>query len=180
MKILFIGNSHIYFNDMPHIVAEDFMKEKGIYCETTMLAHGGWTLHQHAEEPQTRFNIIYGGYDYVVLQDRAHPFVGPEELIASASAINAFISAAGSKAVAYMTWAKKGDESSQSEITASYKKMAEETGALLAPVGEKWYSYQKEHPEAELFAEDGQHASMLGSTIAAQTIVDSVSADRGI
>lgn len=178
MKILFIGNSHTYFNDMPHMVAEDFMKQKNIFCETTMLAHGGWSLRQHAEEPQTRFNIIYGGYDYVVLQDRAHPFEGPAELMASATAINAFIRAAGSIPVAYMTWTRKDDEASQSEMTAAYRKMSDEIGAVLAPVGEKWYSYREEHPDAELYAEDGQHASMLGSSLAAQTIADAIMADR--
>ena len=178
MKILFIGNSHTYFNDMPHIVSDDFMKQKGIYCETTMLSHGGWTLRQHAEEPQTRFNIIYGGYDYVVLQDKAHPFEGPVELIAAANALNAFIRSAGSVPVAYMTWTKKGDEASQAEMSAAYTKMADEIGAVLAPVGEKWYSYMKEHPDAELYAEDGQHASMLGSSLVAQTIVDAIMCDR--
>lgn len=178
MKILFIGNSHTYFNDMPHIVSEDLMKQKGIYCETTMLAHGGWTLRQHVEEPQTRFNIIYGGYDYVVLQDSAHPFAGQEELIAASKALNAFISAAGSIPVAYMTWTKKGDEAHQSEMTEAYTRMADEIGAVLAPVGEKWYSYMKEHPDAQLYAEDGQHASMIGSSLAAQTIVDAIIADR--
>lgn len=47
-------------------------------CEVTMIAHGGWFLEQHANEPDVRFNILYGHYDYVVLQEHAHPF-GPEE-----------------------------------------------------------------------------------------------------
>ena len=58
MRILFIGNSHTYVNDMPEIVAR-LAKKDGIDCEVAMIAHGGWFLEQHAAEPETRFNILY-------------------------------------------------------------------------------------------------------------------------
>ena len=41
LRILFIGNSHTYFNDMPQMVARRFLEE-GYDCEVTMIAHGGW------------------------------------------------------------------------------------------------------------------------------------------
>ena len=41
MRILFIGNSHTYVNDMPEIVAR-LAKKDGIDCEVVMIAHGGW------------------------------------------------------------------------------------------------------------------------------------------
>ena len=77
LKILFIGNSHTYYNDMPLLVKQRFEGE-GCGCHVTMLAHPGWFLAQHVEDPEAKFNILYGGYDYVVLQEHAHPF-GPEE-----------------------------------------------------------------------------------------------------
>ncbi len=40
MRVLFIGNSHTYYNDMPHLFAQ-ICQEKGIDTEVTMLAHGG-------------------------------------------------------------------------------------------------------------------------------------------
>ena len=46
LRILFIGNSHTYYNDMPNMVAEKSRKE-GYDCEVTMIAHGGWFLEQH-------------------------------------------------------------------------------------------------------------------------------------
>ena len=77
LNILFIGNSHTYYNHMPRLVILRAI-EAGYNCRVTMLAHPNWFLSQHAEEPDTRFNILYGKYDYVVLQEHAHPF-GPEE-----------------------------------------------------------------------------------------------------
>ena len=46
VKILFIGNSHTYYHDLPAWVAL-MAKEEGYECDVTMLAHGGWYLHQH-------------------------------------------------------------------------------------------------------------------------------------
>ena len=40
VKILFIGNSHTYYHDLPACVAL-IAQEEGYECEVTMLAHGG-------------------------------------------------------------------------------------------------------------------------------------------
>ncbi|MBR2286613.1 MAG: hypothetical protein IJ865_00090, partial [Clostridia bacterium] len=77
LRLLFIGNSHTYYNDMPRMVRTRAVEE-GYDCEVTMIAHGGWYLSQHVSEPDVRFNILFGNYDYVILQEHAHPF-GPEE-----------------------------------------------------------------------------------------------------
>ena len=66
MKILFIGNSHTYFNDMPYMFAE-LMRASGTEVEITMLTRGGQTIKGHIANEQTRFNILYGNYDYVIL-----------------------------------------------------------------------------------------------------------------
>lgn len=177
MRILFIGNSHTYYNDMPEMVRK-MAVEAGIDCEVTMLAHGGWFLEQHAEEPECRFNILYGGYDYVVLQEHAHPF-GPEErLYEAVRRLNEWIRQGKSVPVIYMTWAQKGEEALQERMTLAHRRIAEECGALLAPVGERWWSYQKDCPEAEMYAADGAHASAQGSEFAARCIWEAILADR--
>ena len=59
LNILFIGNSHTYYNDMPRLVKLRAI-EAGYNCQVTMLAHPNWFLSQHAEEPEARFNILHG------------------------------------------------------------------------------------------------------------------------
>ncbi len=56
-----------------------------------MLAHGGWYLHQHVEEPDARFNIKYGHYDYVVLQEHSHPFDDVPGYIEAATTLASWI-----------------------------------------------------------------------------------------
>ena len=161
---------------MPEMVAEQFRKEQ-YDCEVTMIAHGGWFLEQHVNEPDVRFNILYGHYDYVVLQEHAHPF-GPEEKFYGAMRqLNKWILEAGSKGVIYMTWAKKDEEFNQERMTLAHEQIADELGMLLAPVGKYWWEYMRSYPDIEMYYKDGQHASPDGSRFAAKYIWNAIETD---
>ena len=60
MRVLFIGNSHTFFNDMPQtfkLLAES----AGIPTEVSMIAHGGRPLSWHLQEMvEIRFALLYG------------------------------------------------------------------------------------------------------------------------
>ena len=169
LKILFIGNSHTYFNDMPLMVKRR-AEDEGYACHITMIAHPGWFLAQHVQEPDVRFNILFGKYDYVVLQEHAHPF-GPEDKFhEAAAALNAWIREAGSIPVIYECWARKAEPEIQAHMNEVHAQVADEIGALLAPVGENWWSYKKSWPDLEMYADDGEHASPAGSDFAAKYI----------
>lgn len=77
----------------------------------------------------------------------------------------------------YMTWARKEEKEVQPRMTAANKQIAEEIGALLAPVGENWWAYREAHPETEMYYEDGAHASAEGSAFAADYIWKSIEED---
>ena len=174
-KVLFIGNSHTYFNDMPAMfkaMAKGFKEVGDIH--TTMLAHPYKTLDYHMNQKEVRFNILYGEYDYIVLQQGAHPFSGEEELIKCSKVINEFIKQSGATPVAYMTWSQKSEIEKQEEMTNAYINMAKEIGGILAPVGKVFEVLRKNNPEIELYHEDGGHASVIGSYIAAATILTSI------
>ena len=47
MRILFIGNSHTYFNDMPHLCAE-LLRAAGKDVEVTMLTRA-WAYSQRTD-----------------------------------------------------------------------------------------------------------------------------------
>lgn len=169
LRILFIGNSHTYYNDLPELAAERFRRE-GYDCQVTMIAHGGWFLDQHVQEPDVRFNILYGQYDYVVLQEHAHPF-GPEErFLEAVRQLGRWIRQAGSKPVIYMTWARKEEEQEQARMSRAHEIAAAEIQALLAPVGDRWWEYLHSHPGVEMYDNDGAHASAEGSAFAAECI----------
>ena len=176
LKVLFIGNSHTYVNSMPKMFAEEALKDN-VRCDVVMLTLGGWHLSQHVKEPQVRFNIQNGRYDYVVLQEYTHPF-GPEQAMHEAVAkLGEWIREAGSTPVMYMTWAKKGHPEQQAELTNAYTSCAKEINALLAPVGIEWWKRLAENPSLELYRPDGEHASADGSRLAATIIWQTIKAD---
>ncbi len=177
LNILFIGNSHTYFNDMPLMVRHRADNE-GFNCRVTMLAHPGWFLSQHAEEPDVRFNILYGRYDYVVLQEHAHPFPPEEDFLNAAIALNQMIREAGSTPVIYECWAEKQKPENQDPMNKVHRHVADEINALLAPVGESWWVYQESWPDLEMYADDGKHASPAGSDFAAKYIWETIHMDR--
>lgn len=174
MKILFIGNSHTYYNDMPYLFAR-FCQEKHRDVDVVMLAHGGKGWDFHIEEPEVKFNILYGRYDAVILQHTAHPMGDLSVMNQSGKKLIQWVREAGARPILYMTWTTKADgEKAQKSMSDAYRKLREETGCELAPVGECWWEYHREHPEVELYAEDGQHASPVGSRLAASVIAETV------
>ncbi len=176
LSILFIGNSHTYYNDMP-LMMKCRADEEGYNCRVTMLAHPNWFLSQHAEEPEARFNILYGKYDYVVLQEHAHPLGSEEEFLDAAITLNEIIREAGSTPIIYECWAKKDEPELQDHMNEVHRHVAEEIGALVAPVGENWWSYKDSRPNLEMYDEDGAHASRAGSDFAAKYIWEEIRMD---
>ena len=170
MRLLFVGNSHTYVNDMPEICAS-LAREDGYPCDAVMLAYPGWYLHQHLRQPQTRFNIRYGKYDYVVVQEHAHPFDCLDEYRAAVKELCALIREAGSRPVLYGTWAPLRDPEVGAFMNETHRSVASENGMLLAPVGESWTC------EAASYAADGEHASPAGSALAARVIWETIKND---
>ena len=173
MKFLFIGNSHTYFNDMPGIF-QQLCRENGIDAHVTMLTKGGMGLDWHMTQEQTRFNIRYGGYDYVILQHAAHPMGELDAMRKGAETLVKWVKEAGSTPIFYQTWAKKGDEAYQPIMSGVYDLFGREMQVKVAPVGNEWQKHRAAHPEEELYFTDGEHASPAGSALAARVIFKTI------
>lgn len=175
MRILFIGNSHTFMNDMPALVRDMTESVTGEKCETVMLAYGGRSLKWHMSEEYfaVRFNILHGGYDFCVMQEVAHPMTDEEETYGNIRRISGLCRTAGTVPVIFETWAEKAIPEHQAEMTRRYRGISEETGAVLAPVGEAWEKAEK-FPEIELYWKDGEHASPEGDFLTALVITKAV------
>ena len=173
MKVLFIGNSHTYFNDMPALFRA-VCGQHGIDVHVTMLTKGGMGLDYHLRQEQTLFNIRYGGYDYVILQHTAHPMGDLTVMHDAARALVKLIRESGSTPVFYQTWARKGDEAFQSTMSGVYNDLGRELNVPVAPVGDEWQKHRLAHPDIELYFKDGEHASPEGSALAARVLFETI------
>lgn len=179
MKILFIGNSHTYMNDMPQLVKEMVENVTGESCDVFMLAYSARSLKWHMGEEyfSERFNILHGKYDYCVMQEQAHPMTDEADTIEYAARIVEMCKKAGTVPVVFETWAEKAKPENQAEMNRRYHNLAKEQGALLAPVGEVWSKVAedlKDIADADLYWQDGAHASALGAFVTAMVLTKTI------
>ncbi|MBP0986200.1 MAG: hypothetical protein J6P39_04245 [Oscillospiraceae bacterium] len=129
MKILFIGNSHTFMNDMPALVRDMVREVTGEECECVMLAYGGRSLKWHMSEEYfaVRFNILHGGYDYCVMQEVAHPMTSEDDTYENVRKITELCRTAGTVPVIFETWAEKSMPEHQAEMNRRYHYIAGET-----------------------------------------------------
>ena len=178
MKLLFIGNSHTYYNAMPQIVQELFAAV-GQKVHVTMLTVGGKNLAYHAASHNALFNIRYGGYDAVIVQEKATGFE-PGAFRDGAKLLKEMADAVGSAFYLYMPWAARDSRNLQNDMTDVYQQFCRANGCFFAPAGEVFGRLLLSQSADLLYREDGNHATPLGSYAAATTIFYTVTGRKRI
>lgn len=187
MKILFIGNSYTYYNQMPETLFAPIVQAAGHEAEVISITEGGRYLDwPGATAERIDAALAENAYDYVVIQEQSTcPAEDPERFWEAARALTEKIYMNGAKPVFYCTWGRRDTsptleekgwthESMTALLEASYTKIAEETGALIARVGAAFTDVYRNHPEIELYDPDSTHPSAAGSFLAALVIYAAV------
>lgn len=186
MRILFLGNSFTFFNDLPGKTAAL------LDAECTGNLRGGAYLRDHlnpADElcAATRRLLTEERWDYVVLQDQSRgPITDPEDFHRSVAALCPMIRAAGAKPILYETWAyREGSEklastglsfdAMQQGLSQAYAEAARRNDALLARVGQ---AFSDVRHTVDLYCEDDYHPSDAASCIAARVLADLIRANQ--
>ncbi len=179
-RVLFIGNSYTYVNNLPDMFRELASSDRRS-VETRMVAPGGWRLRDHLEKGDARKALGDGKWDYVVLQDQSTLGVnyyvngsvrvdGDEIFRPAAEEWITDIRKAGATPLFYLTWARKEMPEDQGRLTYAYMSAARAGRAVVAPVGLAWSLVRRTSPAIELFASDGSHPSPAGTYLAACTL----------
>jgi lysophospholipase L1-like esterase len=181
LRVLFIGNSYTYFNDLPGLVASLGRGVRPVRpVHTEMVAQPGVSLRDHWLDGAALAAIRRTRWDYVVLQEQSMLGVMMVHGRPTVNDVDLFhefgrrfireITAAGATPVLYLTWARRPTPETQDRLTRAYAALAAETGARLAPVGVAWQQARAQRPALELFDPDGTHPSPAGSYLAAVTL----------
>ena len=169
IRVLFIGNSYTYVNDLPWLtqhLAESAKETRML--ETEMVVFGGATLKNHWKRGKALRLLKAKRWDYVVLQEQSTlPITNPKEMYKYASLFDAEIKRVNSQTVFYLTWAKQNQPETQQILTDSYMTIAKELKAKVAPVGIAWQKVQEANPKLNLYNPDQSHPSPTGSYVAA-------------
>ena len=177
-RILLIGNSYSFYNELPSIL-QQLARKAGHNCQVDIIAEPGIHLSSlyHMEEfAETRNKIQQGKYHWVILQEQSQlPSYSPEESLNYISKWCQLIMRGKAQPLLYATWAhldEKGklDLAMHRDTCNTYYKATLSNNAKLAPVGEAWKllndRYKARAPYT-LHLNDGSHPSPLGSYIAA-------------
>ena len=186
-RILFIGNSYLYYNDSLHNHVERMAEANGpdARYQFKSATIGGASLSHHyidsllepgrldVEEPFDLVILQGGSFEPITEEGRA----GFAEVAAD---LDAKIRAAGAETALYMTHAyvephENVDPEMIGMVVETYVSTGNEIGALVLPVGLAFELAYEQRPEIVLHKTfDGSHPSMLGTYLAACVVYASL------
>ena len=173
-KLLFVGNSLTYTNDLPKLVRSK-ARDKGIVIETTTLAYGNYAIVDHWADGNVQTLIKSKQYDYVIIQQGPSSQAdGFEMLINGGKLYSDLCKANGAKLVYFMVWPSRRYYYTFDGVIANYTAGAEANDAILSPVGKVWKEYFDNTGDFSYYGSDQFHPSLKGSLVAADVILDSL------
>jgi hypothetical protein len=172
-KILFVGNSLTYTNDLPDLVTKS-AEAKGQTIKATMLAYPNYALEDHWNDGQLQKLIAKEKYDFVIVQQGpSSQAEGRAMLLNDGKRIKDLCDKNNSKLVFFMVWPAKANLHMMDGVIKNHTDAAVETKSILCPVGKIW----KEHfatGDYSYYGEDEFHPSLAGSEAAAKIIVETL------
>lgn len=166
LRILFVGNSHTQVNDVPAILTHLFESDgSGRKVETFRFFSP--FLNDAFDDPAVQKAVNDPHWDIVVLQgakvSSSHKYNYPND---GAVGLANLAHRAGSRVLFFVEWPRR-DWSESDYQMGIYRGISKSApGSELVPVCYAWDSILKGHPGLNLWQDDGNHASRLGSFLA--------------
>ena len=190
-RILFIGNSYTYYNDMPDLF-ENVAKAAGYDVVADKITKGSHTLQGFADPTDAQGTKVHTvlkssiKYDYVVIQEQSsRPVSDPALFYDGVRNLDQMIKATGAKTVLYSTWGRKTGHSILStmgwtnetmtwDLAAKYTAIGAELDIPVAYVGLAFYDVYAGNKGVNIYNDDKSHSSLEGSYLAALTIFSTI------
>jgi PKD repeat protein len=198
-KVLFLGNSYTYANNLPVLVAA-LANASGDSLLFDAYTPGGYTLGwqptAHSVDPLSLSMIRQSDWDYVVLQEQSQtpaiPALRDSCMFPGAMILHDSVKSNNfcSRVLFYLTWGRRFGgiqcftpnycstnfsdfDQMQDSLTVAYKEIADSLDAPVAPVGEAWRLILH---TTNMILHDGDqsHPNLKGSYLAACVFYSSV------
>lgn len=169
LRVLFIGNSYLYSNDLPRQV-QILAADRGVLIEATLLAEPDYSLSDHLDRRRLD-PLLEQSWDWVVLQQG--PSALPEsrrELTNSVERIAQRFGRRSTRIALMSAWPAQRNAAMSTQAEASYRAAAIVIGACVLPAATAWRLTAK-HPAAPgLYQADRLHPTPAGSLLAAMVV----------
>jgi hypothetical protein len=175
-RVLFIGNSLTYANDLPAYLAAVSIAAGDTAYETRMVAFPDYALEDHWHEGSALRVLKATNWDIVVMQQG--PSSLPDNQIFLRDWAVQFapeIRAAGAEPALYMVWPAASRSSDFPGVHTSYLNAAKAVNGVFLPAGDAWLRAWARDPSVPLYGPDAFHPSGLGTFLAALVIYEKLS-----
>ncbi|MCX6158620.1 MAG: T9SS type A sorting domain-containing protein [Ignavibacteriae bacterium] len=185
-RVLFVGNSYTYANDLPSMF-KNLSSSLGRVVYTEMSAPGGYSFEQHLTDAETQLKISKGNWNFVVLQEQSQmpviDFYRYYSTYPSARKLDSIIKSYNSNTMFFMTWGRRyggiqcidtscsppfGNFSHmQDSLSSAYLRIANELSAQVCQAGNVWKQSVNTDSSTVLWDTDFSHPSPAGSYLTA-------------
>ncbi len=173
VRVLFIGNSLTYTNDLPGMLVAVARQAGDSALAAHAVALANVSIEDHWYEGTARALLERTRWEFVVLQQ------GPSSLPANQAnlaqwtgAFAPLIRAAGAEPVLYMVWPAADRALLDFPLVLeSYREAARSVGGIFAPAGDAWIAALAADPAVPLYGPDGFHPSAAGTYVAALVLL---------
>lgn len=193
-KVLYLGNSYTYVNDLPNIV-EQLSLSQSKEIQSTEFLSGGARFQTHWNNTAVTDRIKQGGFDYMILQGQSQEVAFPQgqfmsEVYPYAQKLDSLFKEfnPNGKVIFFMTWGYRyGDatncpfytpfctfSSMSQELYNNYRQMALDFQSSVAPIGAAWSYSINLDSNYVLHSSDNSHPSYDGSYLAACVLYSSI------
>ena len=177
LRILFVGNSYIFFNNLPQMISllSDSLNTK-LICKQSV--YGGATLGDHWNSRRgirTRAILEKEKFDIVVIQDNSMwPLEHADSVLMIGKLFCDLIKSKNATPYIYNTWSRETTPQTQSAINKTYESLALQTQSVLVPVGSVWAEAKAQKPTVQLYMSDESHPSWHGTFLTALCFVKKI------
>jgi hypothetical protein len=174
-RVLFIGNSLTYSNDLPATVAR-LAGSANVTIHVASVAAPNLALIDHVNGSSNAPDVIgQGGWNYVVLQQGPSALsLSRDTLLLATRLLATQIQAVGARTALLMVWPESGRFGVFDDVRDSYRAAAANVGGVLLPAGEAWRAAWATDPQLPLYGPDGYHPSELGTYLAALVVYEGI------
>lgn len=169
LRILFLGNSHTWRNDIPGLVKQ-ILESNDPETNVKVQSEKGTFLSSFVNNQKILDQIKNGNWDFVVLQGQkissSGKYTYPTD---AAESLSELIRQSGSTVVWYSEWGLQDRPEHYLEIEMVYQGL-QQVGDLFAPVGRVWSEMFARDPNLVLHDPDGNHSNIHGANLAALTL----------
>ncbi len=172
LRVLFIGNSLTYVNDLPAMVAALAATQQKRFTYQTV-AFPDHSLEDHWQRGAARAALGRQRWDVVVLQQGPSGLATSRQMLLEyARKFDKEIRAAGAIPALYMVWPSAARFGDFDRVIESYRLVATEIKGILLPVGQAWRETWQRDAKMPLYAEEQFHPSVAGTYLAALVIYE--------